>query len=957
MRSLRRVRLALIALAALGASAAPRRPAAAEDPANPPGGARRCTVTGKVVDSWEDGVPGARVAWIGDAPAGDRSAGAAVQSDETGRYRLELDGPAGEEVRGTIHATRGDDGAALAPIVVGTDDRVKDDGTLELRSARPLYVDVRREGKPVPGATVWLWCWAGNVYRGAPAFVGTATADSGGRAVFGALAHDYVKLFVRAPDGSVGEQTRQVVPGSAASRLRVDLVPSRAIRVLVTTDAATALPVEGAAVSRRYEFALEDVVHHFAAHVPSRIPPTTVDGRVRVDGLPADETVELEARVAGRPAGRVECKPGETSATIVIPKPTTIPLQDGEGPRPPDGTRLVVRGRRTTRAGVEGWIQSGSIAVPLTEHEVNPGLAIAPDGSLAPLKRVEPTSFFRPRSLVVRIVEEGGRGVVGTRVSLASSPYVEGPWDTPIPTDGEGRARFDGLAPVKHFVYAFPTARHPHGSRVGEVDLRSGDATREVIVGAEGSILARVTVDGRPAVPEDLRLTIQNGVVVNEATDRAAGTVRINARPERHAPKAGSIEFSGKGVRSRRVAFPWPERGETTSIEVSLFASPEVVVDVRADPESDHDVYLEKWCPWNPESPWLASHDAYPHLLGRTDLELEKGRYRLHDLSTGIVSDPIEVPDRGQRIVATLDLTGLVTVRGRIECPDAADAEKVEIAVEGDGIDSHVAFAVPYGSGHGLSYDGKSFAVRVPAGRPVTLSPWHHTMQPARQGGEVTLVGPRDDVVLKMGDGATLVASLTDPSGRPLSEQDLSRALLAAIPAAHPTREPVLRSAKPVEGKPGTVSASGLPFGSLDVWVMTDIYANDGYAVRRVGRADVSGDVTDLGEVRLTRGSMVTIRRGRATVASPWVESVKGHAVGMFGPRQWLFSDPPATGADGLAEIRHLGAGHWYVAVEGLRRTTTGEVQEEREFEIDVDGEHDLTLEVDFDGPPLPTPK
>ena len=943
-----RLSLALVALLTFGASDSRMDRADAEDSPRLAGGAPRCVVVGRIVDGWDGGVPGAKVDWIGDSPAGDLSTGEATRTDPTGRFRLELDGPTDAVVRGLIHATRGDDSAALEPIAVRAGERERDVGSLELGPARPLVVKVTRAEAPTHDARVWLW--AGGVLSYEAVFLGTAMTGPGGRAEFPPLPSLALNLHAWAPDGSSGVEKAEIVPGSAPTRVSVPLDASRTVDVLVTTDDSPARPIAGATVSRRYGVWLgSDVVTSVAADAPNRIAPTAADGHTGVDGLPADRSVTIEARIPGRPGGRAECAPGEASVTIVIPRPAMIPVLEGERPRPPDGTKIVVRGRRTVGTPIEGWIANGSIAVPLGDHELDPGVAIAPDGSLAPLHRLEATSFFRPRSLVVRIAEKGGGGVAGTRVSLSSSPYVEGPWDTPVPTDGEGRVRFDGLAPLKHFIYVFPTTRHPHGRRVDEVDLQAGDATRDVVVGAEGTIVAHVTVDGRSEVPERLRWTVADGIVVDSAIDRATGTVRIRARTERGATGSGSIEFSGKGVRPRKVAFTWPARGGATAIEVPLLASPDVVVDIRADADSEVRVDVERWelSAWNAKpwerGEWLPHAGPYP--AGRTSTELPEGRYRLRDGATGVVSEVFDVPDRGPNVVASLDLRGLVTVRGRVECPDPADAKDVELVIDGEGIDSQRP-QIPYGRSHGVHYDGKSFALRLPAGRRVTIAPWHWRLQPTREGGAVTLVGPRDEVVLRMGAGATLLARLTDPDGRPLSADELQRAWITAVPSAHPSWEPESGTVTPVAGKAGTVSASGLPFGTLDVWIHAE-----GFAARRLERTIVATDIMDLGEVRLSRGSRVLLRRvGKDGTVAPVGRPLDGWAFATFGPRQIRdlgHVDDVFTG---------LCAGRWRVEV-WPSGAEPGPDREKHAIEVDVDGEHERTLHVEADDRLVPTPK
>lgn len=927
--------LATIALAALGA------PAEAGDPPRPARQSPRCIVTGRVVDGWDSGVPAVKVAWVGNAPEGDRSTATPVLTDDTGHFRLVVDGPADEDARGLIHATRGDDSAALEPLAIGIWERDTDVGPLELRPARPLWIDARRDGAPAPDAQVWVW--SGRHRGDGPAFLGAARTGPTGRAEFAPLRGGYLRICVHGADGSVEHTGTDVEPGSAPSRVRVTLGPSRSADVLVTTDDSPARPIAGAHVFRKVGVRLGiDVATSVAVEVPDRIPPTGADGRTRVNGLPSDWG-SLEVRVPGRPRAGVLLKPGETTATIVVPEPHRIAVEDEEQPRPSDGTRLVVRGWRM-QGDLEGSMENGALVVPVKE-----GLAIAPDGSMARLEKGKPAAFVRPRSLVVRVVEADGRGIGGVGVMLCSSPRLPGPWQAPVRTDGEGRVRFDGLAPVKHFIELAREPGDPYGHRVDEVSLGPEDSVREVFLGAECTLQGKVTVDGKPAIPEWFRWTIPNAIVVDAAVDRAGGTVRIRAR---HAPgmsPASPIAFSGRGVRPWETPFAWPARGSATEIEVPLFTSPEVILDIRADLDSDVRVDVERWDvnEWN-FKPWewaMWQSAAGPYQAGRIATHFPEGRYRLRDRVTSLVSNTFDVPERGGLVQATLDLTGLVTVRGRVECPDPEDAKNVELVVDGEGIDTEWA-CHPGGKTHGIDYDGKSFALRLPAGKSFTISPWHWKHRPAREGGQVTVVGPREDVVLKMGPGATLVAKLTDADGRPLSAEELQKAWITAIPTAHPFWRDEIGTMNRTMGEPGKVSVSGLPFGTLDVWIQVD-----GFAARRLERTVVSSDTTDLGEVRLSRGSTVRLRRvGKEGTESPVGRDIDGWAFATFGPRQ-------------IRDLRHvhdeftgLCAGRWRVEVWpsgtefSLERT-------KHAVEVDLDGEHDLTLDVDANGWLVPFPK
>jgi hypothetical protein len=78
------------------------------------------------------------------------------------------------------------------------------------------------------------------------------------------------------------------------------------------------------------------------------------------------------------------------------------------------------------------------------------------------------------------------------------------------------------------------------------------------------------------------------------------------------------------------------------------------------------------------------------------------------------------------------------------------------------------------------------------------------------------------------------------------------------------------------------------------------------------------------------------------------LDDSQSRACGLFGLRQWVPVRRSAAGPDAVGEFTGLGAGRWHITVEGTRQTARGNVAVRRTFEIDVDGEQDRTLDVDF---------
>lgn len=932
-------------------------PAPAAPPAPP--AASRWTVTGRVVDGWYAGVSGARVAWVADESVGDTSASDGAVTGADGRFRVDGTSPRGLATRGAVIVRRGDAEAAFASVVLDAAAAASDVGDLVLRPAQPLEIVVRSTGRPSPGARVWTWTWTAGPAHGRATFLGAATAGADGRIVFPAWPDTEAFVEAYGADGTTG-RARAVWPyASAPPTLPLETSPPRSVTVRVVADTAEGPPVEGAEVRLWRGFSWSDVVYGDAARPgPGAAWPlrTGRDGTVRVDGLVADEAIEFVVAVPGRPRARAECGVRATTATVVVPGPTVVPIVAGEEPCPAAGSRVVVRSWRA--APVEATSRGDALLVPLEPHALHNAVATAPDGSIAVLDRERPTSFAVPRTLVVRFVEPDGRVVPGVGVALGGP--VLGAWNEFVTTDGKGRAEFNGLAPRSYRIRCFPNAVFPQGTALDEVDLRDGDDTHDVVLGPERELVLRVTVDGRPELPAHFRWSLDHGVVVGATTDRAAGTLRVRARALPTKPGPAVFEFSAPDVRgSGRRALAWPGPGAVASLDVALVRVPLTTVEIRGAPGAARGAVLEVWDPGQRDAPWVWDADRPFDFAGTTRLRLDRGRYRLMDFPTGIHSTPFDVPESGGAVHAVLDLTALVTIRGRVELPPGTSPEGLALVAEGDGIDTRGSAMLPFAGREGLRLQGTTFELRVPAGRPVRLAAAHPELRPTREGGEVTVVGPRDDVVLRLGAGATVTATLVDAEGKPLAADTMRGFSIVAtrVPPASPWF-PVDGHTTVEPGRPGGVSASGLPFGPVDLWVKTNRYPVAGLASAYVGRVTLEDDVTDVGEVRLRAGSTVFLRanvgEGVPARAPTSFHATYGRATAQFGPRQQAIRLGDSAVPDVEAEFRHLGAGRWHLDVSGTRSSAAGEEHVSRTFEVDVDGVHDAVILIDDDGFPVP---
>jgi hypothetical protein len=301
-------------------------------------------------------------------------------------------------------------------------------------------------------------------------------------------------------------------------------------------------------------------------------------------------------------------------------------------------------------------------------------------------------------------------------------------------------------------------------------------------------------------------------------------------------------------------------------------------------------------------------------------------------LRTGIVSEPFEVRDGAPPIETTIDLANLAVVRGRIEAPEGTKPGSVFVVVEGVGVDMRTG----YGPGRGIQRDG-TFEVRFPSGRRVTIRPWHETLKPAAgEAGSVVVDGPRDGIVLRLVEGPKVRVRVLDPSGAPPIPESVAQGTLwfrrqADTPADWTGRDLTMAD-------DGIVSAPAVSIGIVDLWV--DVPP---YAPRLLARRTLIDGTTELGEVRLDRGSTL-ILRARSPKGAP-LPTLRGMAERIdLPPVSRDVLEPSSAGQP--PEIRGLCRGTWKLQ---LWWKTSKDEERTLEKDVEVDGVGDVTIDVDVD--------
>jgi hypothetical protein len=855
--------------------------------------------------------------------------------DLSGRFRLDV-GPRARpgELSGTLHCFSEKDGAGAArfSVPVGAKEPF-DVGTVQLGAEGSLGVHVTHAGADVEGAAVRLSVipqgWSG--YRASMPLV-DANTDAGGRARFDHVPCGPVCVVASSLQSGRGI-CDAVVP--AGADCEVDLT-RRDVDVFVKAS-DTGKGVAGARLDARWLRRSGTVSVSSDSDPQPGLAPTDAEGQTRIVVGEKDELV-LGVRAEGYATQtEIRVRAGQRELTIQMVRKIGFawPIVVGELLPPPEGTEIRLRPK--IGSGRNDVVATGTMmGSDLVVHGIEPGLfsavAVAPDGSLASLwadtteGRGRPTSFVRPRSIDVRITEEGmpAEGVYILALNLGNNAF--GP---PVPTDSAGHVvltDFEG-GPVAVHLVSGPDVRYPE-HLLATVNLDAGDARATADVPRARTIVASVTVDGVPGLPPVFYIGPASGMLAGMERDSDSGTATLRVRPEKPLAPI-TLNTIAPGYLPVRVEVPGAAWNEPAHVDIELHRGASLVGRVVPPADGRTSLNVEReietsgsWGPVPARGNVLMP--LTPDSAGNVTIDgVASGRYRLRDERSGATTAAIEVAAGGEAKFPTLDLSGSGDAKGRIEGPDGKAPWGCRVLVEGDGIDQSSMFPRPGNTGETVAKDG-TFSVRVPGDRTVRLRAWHPTLVPAPEGGVVEVVKARDGIVLHLVPGPTATMELSAAPDWASWQPTVNVQLLQGEPGSKPVAVPSVSLSE------RTITLGAYTPGTYTMWI--DVA---GYAPRVLRDVELRAGQTALPRVELSRGSSIRVQLLPKAGESP--PSVYLFASSTAAP--WYSRGLQASGKAELL-IQGLGAGKFRLT----GGVNPGQPNSFRR-EVEVDGTNSVDVE------------
>jgi hypothetical protein len=316
------------------------------------------------------------------------------------------------------------------------------------------------------------------------------------------------------------------------------------------------------------------------------------------------------------------------------------------------------------------------------------------------------------------------------------------------------------------------------------------------------------------------------------------------------------------------VTIPIPKEETVLEGTAAFVTGGKVLIHVLPPTDNIHRVGLEAWSAersaWAPRggSPFGPGFDDPGAKTNEIAVDsLPAGRYRARDSSSGVVTEPIELPASGSAEL-TIDLSRAGPVTGRVEGPaegqadpsarDSAAQQRAIVVMEGTGL-APVRGDYPGSPDGGIQVRINSeFKARVPGDRPVTFRVKHPLFSPDPEAGSATVTAPGSTVVLKLVKGAELrfkagAASMGPRSGVPGRR---SRVLFFV---EKPSGEPL--HSFDLNLDEGVARVGGFKPGKYTLWL--DLI--ESAPLTLVG-VELGEGLTDLGELKFPDGATVRIK-------------------------------------------------------------------------------------------------
>jgi hypothetical protein len=309
---------------------------------------------------------------------------------------------------------------------------------------------------------------------------------------------------------------------------------------------------------------------------------------------------------------------------------------------------------------------------------------------------------------------------------------------------------------------------------------------------------------------------------------------------------------------------------------------------------------------------------------GRRRVERKSpGRYRLREQLTSTTSAVVDLKLGDGPAVLVLDLSRAGLLAGKVLGPDDKPVAGAWIAVE----EPSSAKPTPAASrmpGRAITAADGAFSVVVPGDRTVRVRAFHPLMKAEPERDFVDVVEPRSGVELRLAPGPIL--EFTAPAGvQRVPAIQLFRGPVAGEPVALLAVDMTKFSVGGIKFRAG-----GFEPGRYTVWI-------DAGTGAPVSLADVElkDGVTDLGEVRPSRGSTVHVRVTLPPGAA--AKSVMVVVMRLDAPNYSRY----ASSVESDVAVAGLGPGRFEVSVnaQGVRR------EDAFRRTVELDGERDVVVD------------
>jgi hypothetical protein len=815
-----------------------------------------------------------------------------------------------------------------------------DVGTLTLGPAVTTRVTITAAGAPAAGAHVEVAC--GIDIRPLAQFVG----GSDGVVELPPLPAGFVRL-----DAELRELTGAAklwLPDERAAR--IELAPRREL-ALDVVDFASGAPLAGARVTveRMVNLPAEyGAADGFRQREPyGALPLTALTRTANAEGravlhLPPNQLVRISVFAEGHHSGQIG---GDALKRIESPHRVPLgalelrtvrwPIIAGEKPVPAEGTPLALRSGGYGDANSPlrvAYVADAHVVVEGASGGFGRLFAETPSGDVALLSAHskvelgEPVSFVRARKLDVRVREAAGAPVAGASVrAWTAQGNLLTEWKI---ADGEGRVTFDGLWAEAVELRACEPGEESDSGAIALVDLTTGDAQVDLVFPARALVRAQIRLDGVARLPARYEFDAP-ARVVEELPD--AGEVRVRTNATRLGTRADlALRVPGFLPQLQSVVLG----GTSESVVVfDLERAHRIVADVVLPPDGRAVLVAECWDDsangWSEVRGLSRPNGAN----GRFQFEgLSAGKYQLRELWVGFTSAPFELDAAHPEVQLTVDLSRVVFVAGRVEVPAGVPLDRARVVVEGlrDRTEPNFWFRFEAAEPRGrkLETDG-SFRIAVPLDQEITVRAWHPWLVPAEGRGEARVRGGRDGIVLALeARGEVRVLVTNSEAGSSHIE-----ALRVAAFRGSVGREPVQWFHAPVAG--GLAHFGGLQPGTWTLWVEA---ARTQYPPRVLSRVEIGAGSTELLPFAFERGSNVVLR-----LQLPPGDDGRGLKCVVTGLDQPFYERNADDAPDGTRVARGCAAGR-----HRLRITRSESLAPPIERELELDGVHDVTVDIDL---------